>query len=109
MMEEDTEGSSQSETRVPGCCVACHGYEDLRNQLEPDFILLNASKNGHVDCVKACLAEGIEIKPWRKAALFETVSKDFVDYTKLLLKAGADVNIRDRNGRTALFSAAMEN
>ena len=112
---EDAEGSSKSWNQIPGCCASCHVYEDLRNQLEPDcnvhmraLILLNASKNGHVECVKACLADGIEIKPWRKAALFDAVKKGSVARTEWLLKPGANVNTKDKNKETALFVAVRE-
>ena len=117
-MVEDTEGSSQSWTQIPGCCADCHDYDDLQNDLDCDcnvhergFILLNASRNGHMDCVKACQAEGanVNIKDINgRAALIFAVRNGSVQCTDLLLQTGADVNIKDWLGRTALFDAVTK-
>ena len=50
---------------------------------------------------------------WGRTALFDIVKKDYVHFisvqcTNLLVKAGADVNIKDEDGRTALFDAVSQ-
>ena len=115
-MEEDTEESSQSGTRVPGCCTDCQDYENYRHHMlcgpsgwgSQDkesvilcYILLNASKNGHLDCVKACLARRIDINIRFLKSAFRTerytplcfaTELGHDDCVEALIKAGAEID-----------------
>lgn len=80
--------------------IACssHFYKNYDNEFTYNDVVKNAISNG-INVNQKCLQEG-------KTALVYAIKNNYGDETvKLLLKAGADVNIVDNNGRTALFDA----
>ncbi|WP_223839298.1 ankyrin repeat domain-containing protein [Saccharopolyspora pogona] len=91
----------------------------------PEFALTNryggtalipAGEHGHVEYVRAAVKTGIDVNHvndlgW--TALLEAVvlgdgSERYQEVAQLLVNAGADVNIRDRNGATALQHAESD-
>ena len=81
-------------------CVECRADRSIWSYDE-DFALLEASKNGHVDCVKACLAAGADVNTkycWdndynsRKGnPLYWAVKHNNDDCAECLIKAGAKI------------------
>ena len=61
------------------------------------FILLNASWNGHLDCVKACLAAGIHVdvhfkeNQFWESPLYWAVKHNNDDCVECLIEAGAEI------------------
>ncbi|MCT4619184.1 MAG: ankyrin repeat domain-containing protein [Marinisporobacter sp.] len=80
--------------------IACssHFFKNNGNEFTYDDIVKNAISKG-INVNQKCLKEG-------KTALVYAIKNNHGDETvKLLLRAGADVNIVDDQGRTALFDA----
>ena len=96
---------NKNEPVIPGACADCHDYEHLhstfyapKDQYKEGYVLLTACKNGHLDCIKACLAAGVDVnvkfgdKKFRKRPLGEAVGwYSHVDCVEYLIKAGAQI------------------
>ncbi|QZY54529.1 ankyrin repeat domain-containing protein [Crassaminicella profunda] len=80
--------------------IACssHFFKNKGNEFTYNDVVKNAISKG-ININQKCLKEG-------KTALVYAIKNNHGDETvKLLLRAGADVNIVDDHGRTALFDA----
>ena len=70
-MQRDTKTVDQMALREPDYCGECQDFDDLckefvvmdeaPGQREKTYILLNAMRRCHVDCVNACLAAGADV------------------------------------------------
>lgn len=80
--------------------IACssHFYENNGNEFTYNDVVKNAISKG-INVNQKCLKEG------KTALVYAIKNKNGDEAVKLLLKAGADGNIVDNNGRTALFDA----
>ena len=74
----------RTEPRVPGLCEMCQNLQKGKDQ-----ILLTAVQQGHLDCVKACMAAGASYR--NEAVLTSAIDKGFDDCVEVLLKAGTDI------------------
>ena len=89
---------------VPGLCKKCQDLEKNVDDLlfqDLDDLLFEAVDNGHVDCVKTCLAAGGDVNACKFNPRFCTcgyrlleyaVEKGFDDCVALLIKAAAKVD-----------------
>ena len=72
--------------------------------------LHSATDNGHTECVKLLLAHpDIQVDAQDstdETALIKACRKNNTDIAKVLLMKGADVNLKNNNGMTALHRAA---
>ena len=105
-------GQDEEKSKVPAECQIWNFKLAADGCTDQDDLLLSSSINGHLDCVKACLAAGADVNTrdrWDdQPALICAVKNGSVPCIELLLKAGADVNIRDNYGETALFDAVSQ-
>ena len=108
----------QVEPRVPGLCEMC---QDL--QEDKDKLLFRCVKNGHLGCVKACIAAGADARVTHYdfkynydyfTPLVHAVRKGFDDIIEALIKAGAEITpkvlreIRDHGGSERCVSLILE-
>ena len=111
--------ASDLEQRYPvmsGCCKECQDYGDffkpprhiLLEESDRELVLLNSSRKGHLECVKACLAAGADVNyssyyhtPYRTplSCAIDSRNDECVDF---LIKAGSRVTEED------LFTGAMK-
>ena len=92
--------------RVPGACAECRrdrkkkqvGYRS--SWPDKDLVVLEASKNGHLECVKACLAAGVDVREaWTRrffsfgihGPLYRAVEHSNEDCVEYLIEAGAKI------------------
>jgi Ankyrin repeats (3 copies)/Ankyrin repeat len=72
--------------------------------------LVLAAGDGHEDLVKLLLAAGVPVDApvgsTTRTALLSSVEAGYLDIAATLLKAGANVNVRDENGLTPLIHLA---
>ena len=91
---------------VQGCCARCQDLEDDDHHVyivddgDPyteGFFLINASRNEHVDCVKACLAAGVHVdvhfkdNRFYESPLYWAVLNNNEDCVEYLIEAGAEI------------------
>ena len=82
----------QIEPRVPGLCEMCQDLQKTKNNL-----LHKSVKNGHLGCVKACIAAEAGVNCEHRynygyrTPLVHAVSKGFDDIIEALVKAGAQI------------------
>ena len=88
------------EPLVPGLCEECqdllrHYYS---GEVNKDSFLRTSIRNGHVDCVKACIAAGADVNVYKITDRFikydllpEAVIDGYDDCVEVLIKAGAVV------------------
>lgn len=86
---------------------------------ESPYALIGAAHRGDTDKVKALLSQGLDVNKkgheYGKTALMYAVEAGYCEIAQMLLDKGADVNIVDNNGQTALmlgvrwFAYAKEN
>ena len=71
-----------------------------------------AASRGHSDCLEALVSLcGAEIDVFDSngcSALFYSVTLGHVECTRFLLRAGANVNVQDKKGRTAAHCGAAK-
>lgn len=75
-----------------------------------DTALHKAAKDGDVEAIKECLAEGIEVNQQGaqgRTALHRALGGGFLEACELLMESGADALIADSLKRTSLHWAAM--
>ena len=78
---------------------------DASNQKELNNELFNSIFNGNVDDVKSLLDMGAQVNAiysYRMRPLHVSVEKKNIKMIKLLIDRGAKVNLKDRDGNTAL-------
>ncbi|EED21298.1 ankyrin repeat protein [Talaromyces stipitatus ATCC 10500] len=85
-----------------------------KGQLNPTFLGLGLVKSCERGCIEATqylLKEGasVEVPGNRAPPIFRAVERNYVQIVKLLLDAGASPEFRDKEGRTALMTAAWKN
>jgi ankyrin repeat protein len=85
-------------------------------QLSDNFLhiaLMRSSEKGTISATECLLEEGAppDSVPWsnRPSPLLRAVKRDQITIVKLLLKHGATLETKDKNGRTALMTAALKN
>ncbi|OKL64361.1 hypothetical protein UA08_01088 [Talaromyces atroroseus] len=88
---------------------------DEKGQLNPAFLclgLMKACERGCLEATQYLLKEGASVEPaasWTTPPVYRAVDHNHVQIVKLLLDAGATLDFRDKNGRTALMTAAWKN
>ena len=90
-MLENMSSELEFEPVVPGLCVEC---QDLYNDYKVDLLIVSI-KNGHADCVKACLVAGTDINFYKNKIsnnlLPKAVMNGYDDCVEVLIKAGAEI------------------
>ena len=84
-------------------------YIDRADEFSGNSAMMNAAVAGHVDTVTECLARDAQVDlkcALDQTALVKAAGMGFADIVKLLLDRGADVKAVDKDGNTALHSAA---
>ena len=93
--------------RVPGACAECRRDYEKKQFSDPwccfpdeELVLWKASKDGHLDCVKACLAAGADVREeWIRrlssfgihSPLYKAVEHSKEDCVECLIEAGAEI------------------
>lgn len=91
-----------------GClCVLNPQDKYLREIAKGAADLIQASKNGHLDVVKATLVKG-DVLNAKAPALIVASQNGHLDVVQALLAREADVNAKDKDGKTALIRASQE-
>lgn len=85
-----------------------------KGQLNPTFLgigLVKSCERGCIEATQYLLKEGasVEVGGNRAPPIFRAVERNYVQIVKLLLGAGASPEFRDKEGRTALMTAAWKN
>ena len=67
-----------------------------------------AAQHGRADCIVVLLDSGSDVDPpdaWGQTPLMRACQNSHINAVRLLLQRGGNVNLRDRNGCTALYLA----
>lgn len=76
--------------------------------MRPFYLLTKAIQSNDVETVKNLLQQGVELNPvWDFSPLADATRQGNLEIMKLLIKAGADVNLQMEEGDTALMDAAL--
>ena len=98
---------------VPGLCEKCQDFREYKKNI----LLLRSSRNGHVDCVKACLAAGANMMVYfdREDPLGYAVEGGHLKCVEVLKKARAPLPYSDavlreavRSGNEACINLLLE-
>lgn len=74
----------------------------------PSYVLAKAIQLNDVETVKNLLQQGVELNTlYELSPLTEATRQGNLEIMKLLIKAGADVNLQMEEGYTALMDAAL--
>ena len=99
--------------------AACNHHRTDLSDADCDTELIEASKQGHVDCVRALIKSGGDVnkgdvnryrtrRAGGKTALMHAAGNGHHQCVEVLLEAGADVNVVDSNNETALLLAVEQ-
>ena len=86
-----------------------HGAKTRRKDISRDTPLTLAAFHGHLSVLKILISVSDLNHVEREegmSAIHLAISKDFTECVRLLLRAGADINVTDSKNNTALLSAA---
>ena len=106
---------SKIEDAIPrvceGCMLKCRSSSEANKTADKDAMLLEATRLGHVDCAKACLATGADANAEdaeEVTALILATEGGHDACVRMLLQAGAEVNRKNRRNETALLLAIVQ-
>ena len=122
---------------LQGLCEQCNkikkpGTTTFKEITKADVVMLTSAKEGHLNCVEACLAKGTDVNQlvpvdknnrgdlngnyiekkgrglykWKATALMKAAENGHHECLSLLVELGADVNLSDGKGPSALFFAS---